>query len=100
MTTDGDLELTAAGKRVWSTATNGAGATAVLEDTGELVVFDASGEPVYTSDTAGFPDARVELHPDGLALIDDDDAPLWSSRTGMLVFEDDGPELDAGAWSY
>jgi hypothetical protein len=93
----GTLSLVANGKQVWSVATAG-GTTAVLEDNGEFAVFDGSDNPVYTTGTFGFPDAHMELHADGLALIDDDATPLWSSSAGMLVADDAGFEAndDAG----
>lgn len=82
----GTLALVANGKQVWSVTTAG-GATAVLEDNGEFAIFDANGSPLYTAGTFGFSDAHIELHADGLALIDDDATPLWSSGAGMLVGE-------------
>ena len=57
----------------------------MLEDTGELVVFDATGEPVYTSDTAGFPDAQMAIEPGGLSLVDDDATRVWTSQQGLVV---------------
>lgn len=85
MTDDGDLVLRRDGQVVWSAGTAGAGDSAVLEDTGELVVVDADGAPLYTSDTEGFPDAHVELRATGLALVDDDATEVWRSDAGMLV---------------
>jgi hypothetical protein len=102
LSTSGTLALVADGKAVWSVPTDG-GATAVLEDNGELAVFDAGGEPLYTAGTFGFPDAHVELRADGLALVDDDATPVWSSNAGLLVGEAapfaDEVNDDAGALS-
>jgi Rv2525c-like, glycoside hydrolase-like domain len=86
----GDLVLTVNGQRAWSAGTDGVGATAVLEANGELVVYDADSEPVFTSDTGGFSDASLEVG-DTLALVDGDQT-IWTAAKGMLVpepFDDD-----------
>jgi len=86
----GDLVLTVNGQRAWSAGTDGVGATAVLEANGELVVYDADGEPVFTTDTGGFSDASLEVG-DTLALVDGDQT-IWTAAKGMLVpepFDDD-----------
>lgn len=81
----GELALYRDGALVWSAGTAGAGATAVLADNGELVVFDAVGEPVYTSESGGYPDAELQLASDGLALVDDG-AAVWTSQQGVAVW--------------
>ena len=91
MTGAGDLQLTRDGAAVWSAGTDGAGATAVLEDNGELVVFDVDGAPVYTSDSGGYPDAQLELTADGLELVDDT-SRVWTSKAGLTVWA--GDDLD------
>ena len=88
LTDSGELELTVNGKVVWTAGTDGAGETAVLQDTGELAVYDADAELVFTTDTAGFPDAHVELA-NGLTIVDDDATPLWSAAKGLLVPSED-----------
>jgi hypothetical protein len=88
----GELALAVDGKVTWTAGTEGAGETAVMQDTGELAVYDADGEIVFTTDTAGFPGAHVVLAA-GMTLVDDDDAatPLWSSANGLLVTDEIGP---------
>ena len=89
----GDLVLTVNGRRAWSAGTDGVGETAVLEANGELVVYDADSEPVFTSDTGGFSDASLEVG-DTLALVDGDQT-IWTATQGMVVTEpfDDDPTV-------
>ena len=96
MNDDGNLTLSRDGAVVWSSETQGAGVQALVEDTGELVVVDAEQEPVFVTDTAGFPEAHAELRDGALALVDDDGTPLWDSTSGPLVGDDSGidAELD------
>jgi glycoside hydrolase-like protein len=91
---DGDLTMSRDGSVLWSSETTGAGSSAVLEDSGELVVFDAENEPVFTTGTAGFADAHADLTADGLAVIADDGTALWSSAGGMQVADDSEPVID------
>jgi len=76
---------------VWTSETTGAGAAAVLEDSGELVVFDSENEPVFTTGTSGFADAHADIAVDGLHVTADDGTALWSSSGGMLVPDDSEP---------
>jgi len=92
LTESGDLVLSQGGKATWNSGTDGVGETAVFQDNGELVVFDASGEVVYTTDTAGFPDARVDLT-HGLTIADDT-GEVWNARQGLVVAEDTADLLE------
>lgn len=94
MSDDGNLTLAHDGSVVWTSETTGAGANAVLEDSGELVVFDGENEPVFTTGTSGFSDAHADLAADGLAVIADDGTALWSSRGGMQVIDDSEPVVE------
>jgi hypothetical protein len=85
---DGVLVLDNNGTKLWTTPTDGLGETAVLEDNGELAVFDADGEPIYNAGTFGHPDAQLELQATGLALVDDDSSAIWTSSGGMLESDD------------
>ena len=76
---DGDLTLAFDGSVVWASDTIGAGATAVLADTGELVVFDGDDEPVFVTGTGGTPDARLVVAAGRAALEDGDGASVWVS---------------------
>ena len=94
MSDDGNLTLSRDGSVVWTSETAGAGANAVLEDSGELVVFDGENEPVFTTGTAGFSDAHADLGADGLAVTADDGTALWSSTAGLEVSDDSEPVVD------
>jgi hypothetical protein len=85
LSNDGALTLAANGSRVWSAETDGAGMQVVVDDNGELVVVDAEGETVFTSDTSGFPDARVELRAGAMHVTSDDGATLWTHTAGLVV---------------
>lgn len=91
---DGNLTLARAGAPVWTSETNGAGVVAVLEDDGELVVFDDENEPVFTTGTTGFADAHAELTSDGLDVLADDGMPLWSNAAGLVAPDDSEPNID------
>jgi hypothetical protein len=93
LSAEGTLELTSAGKIVWSVPTDG-GATAVLEDNGEFAIFDADDNLLYNAGTFGFSDAQMTIGNGELTLVDDDSEPLWSSKSGMLVGSD--PALNGG----
>ena len=93
MSDDGNLTLSRSGAVVWTSETNGAGVAAVLEDDGELVVFDADNEPVFTTDTHGFADAHAELTGDGLAVVSDDGTALWTSLKGSELLDDSEPVI-------
>ena len=93
MSDDGNLTLSRDGAVVWTSETDGAGTSAVLEDDGELVVFDSDNEPVFTTQTSGFSDAHAELAGDGLAVVADDGTPLWSSTAGVQVIDDSEPVI-------
>jgi hypothetical protein len=95
LTEAGDLVLSQSGKATWSSGTDGVGETAVLQDNGELAVFDATGEIAFTTDTAGFPDAYVDLT-HGLTIADDS-GEVWSARDGLVVAEDPTDLLETDA---
>jgi len=85
---DGELSLSSGGKTVWTAGTEGAGEVAVLEDNGELVVFDSDSEVVFTTETWGFPDAEVQLGDGALHVTDGDGHELWNDQQGMIAGAD------------
>ena len=95
MSADGNLTLTQDGALVWSSETAGAGVQALLDDTGRLVVVGADDEPVFATETAGFPEARIELADGALTVVDDDGSALWDSRNGLLVTSDEWIDAEA-----
>jgi hypothetical protein len=89
LSTTGTLALAINGKTTWSVPAEDA-ATAVLEDNGELAIFDGDGDQLWAAGTGGYSDAAIQLTSGGLTLVDDDGTSLWSAATGMLVGDDDG----------
>jgi hypothetical protein len=75
---DGELSLTTGDGVAWTAGIAGAGATVVMQDTGELVAYDDAGEEVFTSDSGGYPDAQLVL--DGTMTIVDDDHTVWTTK--------------------
>jgi hypothetical protein len=62
----------------------------VLQDDGNLVLYDASGEAVWASGTAGQDIARATMQQDGnLVLYSPGGAAAWASDT----YENDGAYL-------
>ena len=78
---DGNLVLTDTELRsmLWSTGTGGTtGGQVVLQDDGNLVLYDASGTFRWTSGTQGHPMAYMRLEDDGdLAIYAADGRRLW-----------------------
>jgi hypothetical protein len=99
MSATGELSLAMSGHTRWTAGTEGSGAVAVLQDTGELDVFDAAGNTVFSTDTQGFDAAHATLDAQGLRLVDEDATLLWSDTTGTLVDEDLGADLSEGAFA-
>ena len=93
MSSTGELSLTVAGQTVWTAGTEGIGALAVLQDTGELDVFDDAGNTVFTSYTMGFPEAHATIDAQGLSLVDSDQTVLWTNSDGLLVGQDTTVDL-------
>jgi len=80
---EGEITLSTAAGVQWTAGTEGAAATLVMQDNGELVAFDDSGEEVFTSDSGGYPGARVDLSA-GFAIVDEDGATVWTDRDGVI----------------
>jgi hypothetical protein len=93
MSATGELSLTTAGQTVWTAGTDGSGALAVLQDTGELAVYDDAGDTVFTSYTAGYPEAHATIDAQGLRLFDSDQTMLWTNTDGLLVGQDTQVDL-------
>jgi hypothetical protein len=54
----------------------------VMQGDGNLVVYDADGQPAWASGTAGRPGASFVMQNDGNAVIyGADGAPLWATNT-------------------
>ncbi|WP_181127394.1 excalibur calcium-binding domain-containing protein [Rathayibacter sp. AY1F9] len=82
MQADGNAVIYDAGRRpVWSTRTQGTGATTVrMQEDGNLVVVTGSGTPVWASGTAGETGALALIQDDGqLVLVRPNGDTAWSS---------------------
>lgn len=67
---DGNLVLLDGGDAVWSTGTNGSGATtAVVQDDGNFVLYSASGSLAWESGSSGNPGARLVVQPDRNVVV-------------------------------
>ncbi len=74
----GSLVISERGNAIWTTATNGSGATtATLLENGNFVVA-SGGKTLWQTGTAGTPSARLEMQNDGsLALLDGSGVKRW-----------------------
>jgi hypothetical protein len=65
---------------VWSTGTNGTGASiAAMQGDGNLVLY--AGSPVWSSQTFGHPGAALAVQSDGNVVIYGGGQALWASGT-------------------
>ena len=65
---------------LWETATTGE--RFVVQEDGNLVIYDLQGEPVWASDTAGHPDAVLVAGDNGsLEVVSADGVVLWKAST-------------------
>lgn len=71
------------GKALWASDTHGRpGARCVLQDDGNLVIYDAAERPLWAANTHGNPGARLAVQDDGNVVIYHvDGRPLWSTDT-------------------
>jgi hypothetical protein len=82
MQRDGDLALYFGSTRLWDTGTN-SGARVNMQGDGNLVVYDAAGNPLWDSGTWGNPGAHLALNNEGnLIIYATNGAVLWTSNTG------------------
>ena len=81
---DGNLVLYGPSGALWSSTTNGSpGAYAGMQGTdGNLVVYNAQNQPLWSSGTAGHPDSRLAVQNDGNAVIySPGGIALWATNT-------------------
>lgn len=53
-----------------------------MQDDGNFVLYDQNNEPVWASNTDGFPGAYVSVQDDGNLVIYQNGNALWASNTG------------------
>ena len=59
------------------------GNTAIMQDDGNFVLYDVNNEPVWASNTVGFPGAYLAVQEDGnLVVYNQDGNALWATNTG------------------
>jgi len=81
----GNLELwdTTSRRLLWHTATRGRDAARmVMQDDGNLVIYDKRGRPLWASGTDGNRSAYLTLRTDGNVVIySQDNRPIWQTAT-------------------
>jgi hypothetical protein len=80
---DGNFVLFDGADWLWATGTEGTvPGRVVLQEDGNLVMYDAQQEAVWTSNTSGFPGANLVVQDDGNVVIyDGTGVPLWGTDT-------------------
>lgn len=91
---DGNLVLTDGGDAVWSTGTQGSGASSAnLQDDGNFILYTASGNLVWETGTSGNPGARIVVQDDrNVVVYNAGDSAVWQSHTAK-----EAPAAPAGA---
>lgn len=70
------------GNVVWSSHTKGRDNEAVFQDDGHFVVYSHSGDPLWSSGTAGNPGAELVIQDDGnVTILSASGDTLWASGT-------------------
>ena len=66
------------GSPLWNTATFGAAGEVSMQGDGNLVVYNAAGQPAWWSGTTGYSGAWLAVQSDGnLVLYDAYGYPIW-----------------------
>ena len=82
----GNLELwnNHSGRLLWQSGTKGVSvAKMVMQEDGNLVIYDRNRRPLWSSGTQGNDSAYLKLQDDGNVVIySHDDRPLWDTSTG------------------
>lgn len=82
---DGNFVLYRRGFALWATWTQGKPvATAVMQNDGNLVLYDSQQHALWNSGTAGHPGAYLAVQDDGNVVIYVGDAPIWQTGTHSL----------------
>lgn len=68
---------------VWAAYTQNRGAaTCIMQEDGNLVIYDVSGTPLWNSGTEGHPGAFLTVQDDGNTVVYDQNlTPLWQTQT-------------------
>ena len=94
--TNGDLVLWAVYEKaptanhvLWraSDSTIGKPGTCVMQDDGNLVIYDANKKPLWASNTSGSPGATLVPQDDGnLVIYDRSGKPIWATNTHRSAY--------------
>jgi hypothetical protein len=69
---------------LWASATYAPGGEAAMQTDGNLVVYDASGTPRWSSGTPNYPGAGLFVQNDGNVVIYDYYGyPIWATGTAQ-----------------
>ena len=82
---DGNLVLYRNGSTdaLWASGTNGTSeGLTLMQENGNLVIYDATNLPVFDTGTSGNPGSRLIVQNDGNVVIySPDGRPLWATNT-------------------
>lgn len=82
MQSDGNLVLYQGRNALWSSQTAGHPlGWAMLQDDGNLVIYDTVGMPYWSSRTAGHPNVRLAIQDDGNLVLYQGSRQIWTSAT-------------------
>jgi hypothetical protein len=82
MQLDGNLVLSFQMRAIWTSGTSGyPGARVVMQEDGNLVVYDEGGVARWSSGTGGYPGALLRIQSDGNLVVACAVTPLWASNT-------------------
>lgn len=83
---DGNLVLSANTVPIWHAGKdNQGGCVLLMQGNGDLVLRDDRDNLVWSTDTAGYPGARLVLQDDGNMVLYQGERPIWSTDTPVRI---------------
>ena len=83
---DGNLVEYQGASVVWASGTSGSGARAVMQDDGNLVIYDGGNTALWASDTSGNSGAYLNLSDSGaLSVVSTTGSHLWAGPGELAV---------------
>jgi SpoIID/LytB domain protein len=77
---DGNLVIYGAGRALWATGTQAAGAVLSVQSDGNVVLYDGAGHPLWSTGTAGSGGNQLSLGNDGALTLTGSGGSVWSSQ--------------------